>query len=72
MLGRGQTAGQRGSGVVLARLATILRRISGMPDYEAYLEHARRCHPDSPIMPEREYYAAYVNGRYGDGSSRCC
>jgi uncharacterized short protein YbdD (DUF466 family) len=65
-------AGQRGSGAVLERLATLVRRISGMPDYGVYIEHARRCHPDTPILTEREYYAEYVNGRYADGSSRCC
>ncbi len=65
-------AGQRGSRAVLARLATMVRRISGMPDYRAYIEHARRCHPDAPIMTERDYYAEYVNKRYADGPSRCC
>ena len=66
------SAGQRGSGAVLARVATMVRRISGMPDYRAYMEHVRRCYPDTPIMTEREYYAEYINRRYGEGSSRCC
>jgi uncharacterized short protein YbdD (DUF466 family) len=65
-------AGQWGSGAVLARLATMVRGILGMPDYRAYREHVRRCHPDTPIMTEREYYTEYLNGRYADGSSRCC
>jgi uncharacterized short protein YbdD (DUF466 family) len=72
MLDRREAAGQRGSGAVLARLATLVRGISGMPDYRAYIEHVRRCHPDAPIMTEREYYAEYVNRRYADGFSRCC
>ena len=72
MLGKREAAGQRGSGAVLARLATVVRRISGMPDYGAYMEHVRRCHPDTPILSEREYYAEYVNRRYADGPTRCC
>ena len=31
-----------------------------MPDYQAYLEHLRRSHPDRPIPTEREYYAEYL------------
>jgi uncharacterized short protein YbdD (DUF466 family) len=72
MRGRREAAGRRGSGAVLARLATMVRGIFGMPDYRAYIEHVRRCHPEAPIMTEREYYAQYLNGRYSDGSSRCC
>jgi uncharacterized short protein YbdD (DUF466 family) len=71
MRGRG-SASQRDSGTVLGRLASMIRQVSGMPDYQAYMEHVRRCHPDTPIMTVREYYAEYVNGRYGEGSSRCC
>ncbi len=72
MLGRRGAAGQRGSRAVLARLATMVRKISGMPDYRAYIEHVRRCHPETPAMTEREYYAEYVNRRYAEGPSRCC
>jgi len=71
MLGRG-TAGQRGSGAVFGRLASVIRRISGMPDYGAYLEHLRRFHPDRPVPTEGEFYAEFVRGRYEDGPTRCC
>jgi uncharacterized short protein YbdD (DUF466 family) len=66
------TGRQRDSGTVLARLASMIRQISGMPDYQAYVEHARRCRADSPIMTEREYYVEYVDRRYSVGPSRCC
>lgn len=72
MLGKRVAAGQRGNAAVLARLGTVLRRISGMPDYRAYMEYVSRCHPDRPIMTEREYYAEYIHSRYADGPSRCC
>ena len=37
-------AGQRGS--ARAARVRLFARISGMPDYRAYMEHVRRCHPD--------------------------
>ncbi len=49
-----------------------LRRIAGMPDYAAHLEHLRRCHPGNPVPTEREYFEQYVLARYGDGPTRCC
>ena len=66
------TAGKRVGGSVFARLALVLRRISGMPDYPAYLEHLRLAHPDRPALTEREYYDMYLRTRYGDSPTRCC
>ncbi|MEO7137689.1 MAG: YbdD/YjiX family protein [Gemmatimonadales bacterium] len=67
-----RTTGQRDSGSVLARLAVVLRQISGMPDYAGFVQHLCRCHPDTPIPTEREYYNEYLSSRYGDGPTRCC
>jgi uncharacterized short protein YbdD (DUF466 family) len=49
-----------------------LRQIVGMPDYDAHLEHLRRCHPESAIPTERQFYDEFVRNRYGDGPTRCC
>jgi uncharacterized short protein YbdD (DUF466 family) len=65
-------AGQRGGGAVLARLAFVLRRISGMPDYAEYVEHLHRCHPETPVPSERDFYAEFIRRRYEDGPTRCC
>ncbi len=56
----------------MARWLTAVRRVAGMPDYAAYLEHRRRHHPDEALPTEREYYAEYVAARYGDSPTRCC
>jgi uncharacterized short protein YbdD (DUF466 family) len=56
----------------VARAGELLRRIAGMPDYEAYVEHLRRCHPERALPTEREYFEQYVTVRYGDGPTRCC
>jgi uncharacterized short protein YbdD (DUF466 family) len=56
----------------LGALARLLRRLAGMPDYSTYLEHARRCHPDAPVLSERDFFRDYLRARYADGPSRCC
>ena len=74
MLGRrvGGYAGKRVGRSILARMRSALRSISGMPDYEAYIDHVHRCHPERPVLSEREYYDQYVRSRYADGPTRCC
>jgi uncharacterized short protein YbdD (DUF466 family) len=52
--------------------AELLRRIAGMPDYGAYVEHLQRCHPGRAVPTEREYFEQYVAARYCDGPTRCC
>lgn len=56
----------------LAAVSRVARRVAGMPDYPAYLEHLRRRHPGQPLPTEREFFAQYTQSRYGDGPSRCC
>ena len=56
----------------LERMLRTLRRIAGMPDYAAYVEHIRGRHPGVPVPSEREFYAAYVKQRYEGGPTRCC
>jgi uncharacterized short protein YbdD (DUF466 family) len=51
---------------------TFLRRLAGMPDYAAHVEHLQRCHPEAPMPSEREFYDDFVRSRYGDGPTRCC
>ncbi|HZI75467.1 MAG TPA: YbdD/YjiX family protein [Gemmatimonadales bacterium] len=51
---------------------TFLRCIAGMPDYRAHVEHLRRCHPESPIPSEREFFEDYLQRRYQNGATRCC
>ena len=56
----------------LAGFLQLIRRVTGMPDYTAYVEHVRRCHPDQAIPTEREFYESYLQSRYGDAPTRCC
>jgi uncharacterized short protein YbdD (DUF466 family) len=66
-------ASERGVGLPFSvRVASVLRRVAGMPDYHGYTEHLRRYHPEMPVPSEQEYYAEYLRTRYGDNPSRCC
>ncbi|HKT58702.1 MAG TPA: YbdD/YjiX family protein [Gemmatimonadales bacterium] len=53
-------------------LLRVVRRIAGMPDYAAYVEHARRCHPEQAVRCEREFYEEFLRARYEGGPTRCC
>jgi uncharacterized short protein YbdD (DUF466 family) len=57
---------------MLGRALGVVRGVFGMPDYEAYVAHLRRCHPERPVPSERGFYDEYVKRRYGDGPTRCC
>jgi uncharacterized short protein YbdD (DUF466 family) len=55
----------------LQRLAWLIRRILGVPDYERYLAHVRMAHPDQVPMTEREFFKDRLEGRAKPGA-RCC
>jgi uncharacterized short protein YbdD (DUF466 family) len=67
MFGRGSWVERRGQVVIAA-----MKRVVGMPNYEAYVEHLRTHHPECPVPSERQYFDDYLKGRYGGGFSRCC
>ncbi|MEO7455373.1 MAG: YbdD/YjiX family protein [Gemmatimonadaceae bacterium] len=57
---------------LVERIARVIRRVIGVPDYELYLRHARRCHPaDAPMSPEA-FAADALARRYERPGSRCC
>ncbi|MEJ9211795.1 YbdD/YjiX family protein [Bacillus smithii] len=50
-----------------------IKTIFGLPNYELYLEHHQKAHPDKPIMSEKEYYLFALKERYESGKvNRCC
>ncbi len=56
----------------LARVAALLRRIVGAPDYDAYLRHIAEYHPGSVPQTEREFLDERLVARYSRAGSRCC
>lgn len=49
-----------------------LRRIMGVPDYAAYVEHTRTCHPGRAPLTEAEFVRERLDARYARPGSRCC
>jgi uncharacterized short protein YbdD (DUF466 family) len=72
MLGRPEDGRSEGVKEILHSFTRTIRRVAGMPDYEAYLDHLRCSHPERAVPTEREYYAEYLLSRYADGPTRCC
>jgi len=79
MLGRGNVRdggnvrNGRGSVVPSFRtFLTFLRKIAGMPDYDAYVEHLRTTHPERPVPTRQQFYEEYLAARYQAGPTRCC
>ncbi|MBY0559818.1 YbdD/YjiX family protein [Hyphomicrobium sp.] len=56
-------------------VAKTARLMVGVPDYEAYVAHRRRAHPDEPVMSYEDFFRERQASRYGEGGgkiSRCC
>ena len=56
----------------MTSFVNLIKRITGMPDYDGYLVHQRVSHPDEKPLTEREFYDRYVESRYSGAGSRCC
>jgi uncharacterized short protein YbdD (DUF466 family) len=54
------------------RAAAVLRCVIGAPDYERYLAHVARCHPDVPPLSRDEFVRDALARRYDRPGSRCC
>lgn len=53
-------------------LVRIARAWAGVPDYDAYLTHQRRHHPDEVPLDRVAFLREREAARYGRGRSRCC
>ncbi|HWP02272.1 MAG TPA: YbdD/YjiX family protein [Gemmatimonadaceae bacterium] len=56
----------------LESAARIVRGVVGAPDYEAYLQHMARCHPDAPPLSRKEFEEDRLRARYAQPGHRCC
>ncbi|RKG58889.1 DUF466 domain-containing protein [Corallococcus sp. AB011P] len=48
------------------------RLMIGVPDYDTYVAHMRRHHPDRPVMTYAEFFNDRLQARYRGGGGRCC
>jgi uncharacterized short protein YbdD (DUF466 family) len=54
------------------RLAVVIRRIIGAPDYDRYLAHVTQRHPDATPLSPDEFARDALARRYDRPGSRCC
>jgi uncharacterized short protein YbdD (DUF466 family) len=54
-------------------IAYYLNEMAGVPNYNRYLDHLKKHHPDQPPMTRAEFYRQAIDERYGSGDiRRCC
>ena len=46
-------------------LGQSLRLMVGLPEYDTYLAHMERTHPDEPAMTYEEFFRERQEARYG-------
>ncbi len=56
-------------------LGQAARMMIGIPDYDNYVAHMKKNHPDKPVMTYEEFFKERQEARYGGkgkGGFRCC
>ena len=51
---------------------SLIRRIIGAPDYDAYLAHQRQHHPECTPLSRRDFERQRLDDRYSRPGNRCC
>ncbi len=67
--GRRMVAALRAGG---SALRGVCAAVIGVPDYERYVAHLRRHHPDQAPQPRAEFAREQMRRRYDRPGSRCC
>lgn len=56
----------------IKRVGSLVHRIIGAPDYEAYVAHQARCHADQPLLSKDEFVNQRLSDKYSRPGTRCC
>ena len=56
----------------IGRVGWYLREVSGECDYERYVAHRRRHHPDEPVVCRRDFEHRRMDDRDANPRARCC
>jgi uncharacterized short protein YbdD (DUF466 family) len=54
------------------RAVQTARLMIGVPDYDTYVEHMRRNHPEREVMTYARFFDERLQARYRKGGGRCC
>jgi uncharacterized short protein YbdD (DUF466 family) len=61
-----------GVGAAMKRVAAVVRRIVGVPDYAVYVAHVTECHAGVVPMSREEFEKARMEDKYNRPGQRCC
>ncbi|GAB3384275.1 MULTISPECIES: YbdD/YjiX family protein [Massilia] len=64
LLDAGKTAGKY--------LGQSMRLMVGLPEYDTYVSHMERTHPDQTPMTYEEFFRERQEARYGGKRATCC
>ena len=53
-------------------LGQSMRLMVGLPEYDTYLAHMERTHPDQRPMTYEEFFRERQEARYGGSRASCC
>ncbi|KFC62648.1 hypothetical protein FG94_04692 [Massilia sp. LC238] len=53
-------------------LGQSMRLMVGLPEYDTYLAHMERTHPDQTPMTYEEFFRERQEARYGGKRATCC
>jgi uncharacterized short protein YbdD (DUF466 family) len=57
---------------LLGRVALVVRRVIGVPDYARYVAHVHRAHPGAVPLSLEAFTRDALARRYERPGSRCC
>lgn len=57
---------------VARRVAAVVRRVIGVPDYDRYVAHVHHAHPGTAPMTREEFERSRLENRYSTPGQRCC
>jgi uncharacterized short protein YbdD (DUF466 family) len=54
------------------KAAATIRRIIGAPDYERYVRHMEKHHPECALLSHDAFVTERMTAKYTRPGSRCC
>jgi uncharacterized short protein YbdD (DUF466 family) len=56
----------------MRKVAAVVRRIIGVPDYDVYLKYHTRCRPGEAPLSREDFHAQRMYEKYNRPGQRCC
>jgi uncharacterized short protein YbdD (DUF466 family) len=56
----------------LEKVASVVRRIIGVPDYDVYLKQHARCYPGVAPLSREDFHTQRLYDKYNRPGQRCC